>query len=128
MATVTRDKKGARVWFKDAAGAQDVEWRLIIALGRHGGLRVPSEIFALKWSAVDFERGRFTIRSPKTEHFVGKSFRVCPIFPELRPYFEEAFVASSDGTGRIDGDRPVVQITPKRCRTRRDRAGQNRTQ
>lgn len=91
------------------AVAPDAEWRLIIALGRYGGLRVPSEIFTLKWSAVDFERGRFTIRSPKTEHFAGKGFRVCPIFPELRPYFEEAFLASSNGTGRIDGNRHVVE-------------------
>ena len=72
-------------------------------------MRVPSEIFALKWSAVDFERGRFTIRSPRTEHVVGKLFRVCPIFPELRPYFEEALLASSDGTSRIDGSRFVVE-------------------
>ncbi len=91
------------------AAAPDAEWRLIIALARYGGLRVPSEIFALKWSAVNFERGRFTIQSPKTEHFAGKASRVCPIFPELRPYFEEALLASSDGSGRIDGGRFVVE-------------------
>jgi hypothetical protein len=29
------------------------------------------------------------IHSPKTEHHPGKSTRVCPIFPELRPYLDE---------------------------------------
>ena len=91
------------------AMAPDAEWRLIIALACYGGVRVPSEIFALKWSAINFERGRFTVKSPKTEHFVGKASRVCPVFPELRPYFEEALLAATDGTGRIDGSRFVVE-------------------
>ncbi len=91
------------------AMAPDAEWRLIIALACYGGLRVPSEIFALKWSAIDFDRGRFTIRSPKTEHFTGKAYRVCPIFPELRPYFEEAMLAATGKKGRIDGNRFVVE-------------------
>ena len=91
------------------AMAPDAEWRLIIALACYAGLRVPSEIYTLKWSAVDLERGRFTIRSPKTEHFAGKAFRVCPIFPELRPYFEEALLAVSANSGRIDGKRYVLE-------------------
>ena len=31
----------------------DMEWRLIAALVRYGGLRVPSEIFALNWRDVN---------------------------------------------------------------------------
>ena len=33
--------------------APDAEWRLLIALSRFGGLRVPSEALALRWSDVD---------------------------------------------------------------------------
>src|SRR5262245_28661713 len=32
---------------------------------------------------VDWERGRLTIRSPKTEHHEGKESRVVPLFPEI---------------------------------------------
>ncbi len=30
-----------------------------------------------------------TLHAPKTEHHWGKGKRVCPIFPELRPYLED---------------------------------------
>lgn len=32
----------------------DAEWRLIVALARYGGLRTPSETFALTWADVDW--------------------------------------------------------------------------
>lgn len=71
--------------------APNAEWRLVIALARYGGLRPPSKILALKWSDVDWERERFTVFSPKVEHLPSRGMRVVPIFPELRPYLEEAF-------------------------------------
>jgi hypothetical protein len=37
------------------------------------------------------------IRSSKTEHRPGGDSRVCPIFPELMPYLEEAFAQASEG-------------------------------
>src|SRR5262249_35700235 len=61
------------------------EWRLIFALSRFAGLRCPSEHLTLEWRDVDWERGRFLIRSPKTGD------RWVPIFPELRRYLEEVF-------------------------------------
>jgi integrase len=61
-------------------------WRAIIALARFGGLRIPSELSTLKWSDIDFQAGRMTIHATKTEHHRGKGIRVCPLFPELRPY------------------------------------------
>ena len=39
--------------------------------------------------------GRMTVHSPKTEHHEGKRARVIPIFPELRPYLEDAKVRPS---------------------------------
>ncbi|CAN5486532.1 hypothetical protein BH10PLA1_BH10PLA1_16300 [soil metagenome] len=80
------------------ASVIDLEWKLIIALARYGGLRCPSEHFALKWAHVDWERSQFTIHSSKTEHHVGKATRVVPIFLELLPYLREAFEHAEPGT------------------------------
>lgn len=76
----------------------DAQWRLIFALSRYGGLRCPSEHLNLRWEDVDWERGRITVNSPKTEHHVGGESRVIPIFPELRSYLEEAFEQAEEGT------------------------------
>jgi integrase len=67
-----------------------VLWKLLVALARFGGLRVPSEAFSLTWGDVDWERGRLSVPSPKTEH-LGKPHRVIPLFPLLRPHLEAAF-------------------------------------
>jgi len=69
----------------------DAEWRLLFALSRFGGLRCPSEHLAVKWTDVDWERDRFRVDSPKT------GVRWVPIFPELRPYVEEAFELAAEG-------------------------------
>lgn len=69
--------------------APDAEWRLLIALARYGGLRIPSEIQKMTWEHIDLANGRMAIHAPKTEHHSGKGMRVCPIFPELRPYLED---------------------------------------
>ena len=88
----------------------DGEWRLIVALARLGGLRVPSEIFALKWRHVNLSAARFTIPSPKTERHVGGASRLCPIFPELKPFFTDALQAVSNGTRRVQPDRYVIEL------------------
>jgi len=68
----------------------DAQWRLLFALSRFAGLRCPSEHVRLRWSDVDLPAGRMIVTSPKTEHHDGKENRIVPIFPELRPYLEEA--------------------------------------
>lgn len=75
----------------------DAEWKLIFGLVRYGGLRCPSEVLLLKWTDVDFEHNRFTVHSPKTEHHDGGSIRIVPIFPELRPLFQQAFDDAKEG-------------------------------
>ena len=67
------------------------DWKLILALCRYGGLRCPSELVRLRWSDVDLPGGRMTINATKTEHHAAGGVRVCPIFPELRPYLETAW-------------------------------------
>lgn len=74
----------------------DAQWRLLVALARYAGVRVPSEPLAMLWEHVNLDAGRMTIPSPKTE-CKGKPFRVCPIFPELRQYLEDAFEQSPQG-------------------------------
>ena len=75
----------------------NTNWRLIFALCRYGGLRCPSEVLRLRLSDVDWERNRFLVHSPKTEHHEGKASRWVPIFPELRPHLEEAWEAAEPG-------------------------------
>lgn len=76
----------------------DAEWRMIVRLSRYGGLRCPSEIYALKWSDVDFHKDRFVVRSCKTEHIDGKDRREVPLFPELKTAMLEAFEAAKPGS------------------------------
>ena len=61
-----------------------LEWQLLFALSRWGGLRVGSEVRKLRWRDVDWLRGRMLIHSPKTERHAGHESRWLPIFPELK--------------------------------------------
>jgi integrase len=71
-------------------------WRLLLALARFGGLRIPSEAFGLKWGDIDWERGRLTVPSPKTASR-GIPYRIIPLFPLLRPYLETAWDEAPEG-------------------------------
>jgi integrase len=75
---------------KVLAACPDAEWQLVFALARFGGLRCPSEIFALRWADVDWTASKVTINSPKT------GVRRMPLFGELRPYLEAAFEPESE--------------------------------
>ncbi len=101
---VTRDEID-----KAIEAAPDAEWKLIIALARYGGLRIPSELFPLKWQDINFDTGRMTVTSPKTKRHANGGSRVCPIFPELVPYFENALFEASDGKGRVAGSCQVIE-------------------
>lgn len=83
------------VIFRVIDAAPDVEWRLLIALSRFGGLRCPSEHLSLRWQDVDWERNRFRVDSPKTGD------RWIPIFPELRRYLEECFELAEEGAVHV---------------------------
>ncbi len=74
----------------------NVWWKLLVALARFGGLRIPSEAFSLTWGDADWERGRLSVPNPKTEH-LGKGHRVIPLFPLLRPHLEAAFGHAEEG-------------------------------
>jgi integrase len=69
---------------------EDVELRAIIALSRWGGLRTPSEPFALQWQHIDWQRQRITVPAVKTK------LRELPLFPELVPYLTVLMNAAAD--------------------------------
>ena len=75
----------------------DAEWRLLVSLARFAGLRTPSESLRLRWQDIDWERGRFTVHSPKTEHHSGHESRVVPLFQEVREPLMQVFEAAEDG-------------------------------
>jgi len=75
-----------------------LEWRLVFALPRLAGLRCPSEVGGIKWADVDWQHGRLTVRSPKTEHHGGgHAVRLVPIVPRLREILADAFEAAAPG-------------------------------
>ena len=61
-------------------------------------MRCPSEIVALRWGDVNWERGRLMVRSVKTEGHEGHAVRVVPIAPELRPILQDLFDQAEPGT------------------------------
>lgn len=75
----------------------DAQWRLIFGLTRWGGLRCPSEVLALKWQDIDFEHNRFTVHASKTKHHADAGIRTVPMFPELKPLFQDAFDNAKEG-------------------------------
>ena len=77
--------------------APSVEWRLLLAMSRYLGVRVPSEPFSMTWDCVDWERSRIRIPSPKTEVH-GKNFRVVPLLPDVKQHLEEAFEQATVGS------------------------------
>ncbi len=104
MKGITVQRNAERYYFvshaeaaKVLAACPDAEWQLIFALSRFGGLRCPSEHMALRWIDVDYANWTtMTVQSPKTAH-QGKASRVVPIFPELRPFLQEAWEAAPEG-------------------------------
>ena len=83
---------------KVIAACPNAEWQLLVGLARYGGLRIPSEVVSLRWGDIHWDKGTFTVTSPKTAHHDGKGERVVPIFPELLPLLEEAYDMAEEGT------------------------------
>ncbi len=80
----------------------DDQWRAVIALVRFAGLRCPSEVVPLRWGDINWERGRLTVRSPKTEgHGEGHAVRMVPIAPELKPILLRLFNSAEPGSEAV---------------------------
>ncbi|MBC7834528.1 MAG: tyrosine-type recombinase/integrase [Phycisphaerales bacterium] len=83
------------------AACPDAQWRAVVALSRFAGLRCPSEIALLRWGDVNWERGRLTVRSPKTASHEGHAVRTVPIAPELRPILQDLFDGADEGVEAV---------------------------
>lgn len=66
--------------------------------------------FGASWP-IDWDRGRITVHSPKTEHHEGGATRQIPIFPELREPLESVYFAALE-----TGELPEYVITRYRDR------------
>lgn len=87
---------------------QTDEDRVRFVLLRYLGLRAPSELDALMWKDVDWQKFQITIRSKKNEHHKNQAFRVCAIshpdvLPVLRNAFEQRQADDSPIVPRISG-------------------------
>jgi integrase len=71
------------------------EWRLNFALARFGALRIPSELLALTWDDIDWDRGRIRVTCVKTAH-TGKTHRTIPM-AEIRAYLDQARFTAKPG-------------------------------
>src|SRR5262249_19798160 len=77
--------------------APSLEWRLVFALARFAGLRIPSELANLSWDSVDWNARRLTIPSPQLARSESGGIRFVPIMPEVMPYLEAAYKAPDRG-------------------------------
>jgi len=90
VTTTTGSPKGRRAYVSEADARKvldacpDQQTKLLFALARWGGLRVPSEPLALRWDDIDFDAKRITVTVPKLAHLEGKATRTIPLFPELQ--------------------------------------------
>jgi integrase len=92
-----------RATFERGLAVADPTWRTILVLARLGGLRCPSEVLSLQWSQVDWDAGRLTVVSPKTERYAGKESRVLPLFADLRSHLEAARPTAGEQTHVVGG-------------------------
>ncbi|GMU82394.1 MAG: hypothetical protein AMXMBFR47_22650 [Planctomycetota bacterium] len=73
------------------AACPNQAWRTLLGLCRLAGLR-QGEALSLRWSDVDWNKGRFTVWAQKT-----KRRRIVPIAPELMPILRDALQHASVG-------------------------------
>ncbi len=81
---------------KIIARLPDTESKLVFALGRFAGFRLPSESEDLRWSDINWKTGVMTFRVRKLAHNPRHRVRSCPIFKQLRPYLEAAYLEADD--------------------------------
>lgn len=80
-----------------------LEWKLLFALARFAGMRIPSEPRCLKWDHVGFDTGKIIVHSPKTKHHPGKELRVTPLFRQDFPDLERLLMLALGDAAARDG-------------------------
>ena len=91
----------------------DIQWRMIFALARYGGLRCPSEVLHLQWEDISWQERRILVHSPKTQHHDGKGSRLIPLFPELAEILDEGYSAAFEALqAAADGSSAAIVTGP----------------
>jgi integrase len=94
---------------KVIANAPTVEWRCLLAFIRLTGCRVPSEVYDLRWSDLDFVNKKITFRCKKTKKLGGRhQMRVCPMFVDLVPFLQD--LAEEVGLDAIRSSQKVFPL------------------
>ena len=101
----------------------DPETRLVLALARWGGLRVPSEVCALRLDHACWERGVLTIPCVKTSRYEGREFRQIPMFPVLREELNDAWDRAIPGQEYFITERLTGGGFTRRVKSAAKRAG-----
>jgi site-specific recombinase XerD len=119
-ATVLTDRKYyvTRELAQTLMDAANPEMRLMIALARFGGLRIPSELWPLELTWINQETSLLQVLSPKNKRHVHKKWRFVPIFPEIRGLLADAFDAAPEGSTLLF---PNQGITATALRNRLER-------
>ena len=87
----------------------NLEWKVIFALARFGGCRVPSEILPLTWADVHWDLDRIDGTSPKTEH-AGKASRLVPLFPEVyAPAVDGSYSSKPSRMYQGEPSKPIIR-------------------
>ncbi len=79
------------------AGLPSAQWRLLFALARWGGLRVPSEPAALRWEDIRWDERRIVVTDAKNARHADRATRVIPLFPELAEPLQAVYDAAREG-------------------------------
>lgn len=82
-------------------GCPDHEWRMLFALSRYAGVRIPSEINGMLWQDINWKDQRILIRSPKTEHLEGRATRTAPIVPKLMEHLRAGYIHCGKESGHV---------------------------
>ena len=101
--------------------------RLILALARFAGLRIPSEILQLRWEHIHFGSGVddpsfLLVENVKTKHHANvQPYRRVPMFPQLKAYLEDAWEMRSESPFVIHGIEQIEQHrdNPRKLNIRR---------
>jgi integrase len=67
---------------------KDPEFRLLIALGRYAGFRIPSEAGGLRWSDINWDKKTIRVTAPKKSGDSRGGQRICRLFDELVPFLK----------------------------------------
>ncbi len=74
------------------AEISDPAFRAIVCLARFGGLRCPSEVLPLEWTAVNWKTLALTVKAVKTG-----VIRPVPLFPEVHDALNPLWEAAAEG-------------------------------